>query len=299
MSFVFDRKKLGSPTFVREFDRPIVKPWSVADRSGCDWKTFFPYGQQGNPNGANTGARVQGNSLEVSTDKSMGLDPTYQGGDAMQLKAGRLTAAQQANPKFQGKQYFGTLLSTDRIFHFQYGIVEVRMSVPQNHVGSWPAVCLYSAPVPDLTGTQWDQPGLGREWVTGLFDEIDVLELQGADAGTRVWQSVHKRYDWQNGVGSQRIPSPQACDSSFAYIMPGNTRTTNATTYTTAWTPDEIIWHVNDIETLRVPNPGIRDPMYVALVHGVGGWDANVTPAATFAPVVSVDHLRVYPLLSA
>ncbi len=149
--------------------------------------------------------------------------------------------------------YYSGALTTLPSFAQLYGYFEVIAQSPAGD-GLWPAF--------------WLLPK-DRTWPP----EIDVTEQGGRDVHT-VWQSSHF---WINATtkGWHSAGTVQAADLSKGFHA-----------YGAAWTPTEIVWYVDNVETRREPNPGINKPMYILINLAVcGSWQAiGCTDATTVFP---------------
>jgi CxxC motif-containing protein (DUF1111 family)/beta-glucanase (GH16 family) len=198
----------------------------------------------------------------------------------------------------------GKVISSNKVA-VQYGMIEVRMRVPEVGVGLWPAAWLLGT-----TTQSWPANG-----------EIDMMEM-GHRAQARA-EAGFPGADINSYVGSNLIfYSPSACNegnptcaASTAW-QTDNAHVSNTSlshrfvTYRTYWTSTEIRFTVEDngVEidmydapfTITEESSEFQAPFYLLLNLSVGGnfTDARSNSAVT-APLTAkmyVDYIRVYEL---
>lgn len=172
---------------------------------------------------------------------------------------------------WQGSDYTSASLITLGKFGFQYGRVEVRAKLPAAR-GAWPAIWMLGE---DRAIVGWPRCG-----------ELDILEHVGHLPGV-VHGTVHQAKDssgYQSKGGTVHIP----------------TATSAFHTYRMDWTPQALIWFVDDVEYFRFPYVGpttwtFDRRMYLLLNLAVGGsWGGQQgIDAVLFPQRFEVDWVRV------
>ena len=175
-------------------------------------------------------------------------------------------------PDANGQQYTSArMLSREG---WTYGLVEVRAKVACGR-GTWPAI--------------WMLPLRGGAWP--LDGEIDIMEHVGHRPGI-VHGTVHTGA-YNHVAGTQAgadTPVPDACDAFHRYQ--------------TRWTPEAIVFMIDDREYYRFANDGAGDkktwpfnrPFRLILNIAVGGdWGgAEGIDDAALPARMEVDYVRVY-----
>jgi len=277
-----DRSKFVQ-TFAEEFDRPLSL-WDPKTHRGR-WKTTWSYADPFGPSG-----RISNNEIAVDS-AYCGINPFERRAGAINLRLARTTST---DPRLGGKKLTAGLLTTERSFIQTYGYFECKLATP-NVPGCWPSFWLYSAPVPDLTGRQWDNGlGYGREWTSGLMNEIDVVEILTNNT-RQTNHTASARAAWKDAKPGTGF------DPTFKRVVAGthvapSTGTTSLHAYGVLWTKDELIWYVDDREVFRALNPGIYDPMYMIVSMGAGGWNGNALAPDFTSAVMTVEHVQVFRL---
>lgn len=165
------------------------------------------------------------------------------------------------------------LLTQDRL-DFEYGRIEARVQVPNGPSGLWPAFWMLGN---NITDVNWPQSG-----------EIDIMEYVSR-LPNEVFGTIH-------GPG-------YAGGQSF-----GNTYTFGGPvagayhTYAVEWTPDQIIWTVDDIQYHEAipadvaPNEWVYNHSFFILLNtAIGGnFGGAIDSGMTFPQDTLVDYVRVY-----
>jgi serralysin len=169
-----------------------------------------------------------------------------------------ITARASTNPEIFGYDYTSGAITTKGSFSQLYGYFEMKASVP-SAAGAWPAF--------------WLLPADGS-WPP----ELDVMEILG-DSPQTVYQSWHSYSGQQTAVAF----APQTVDGMH--------------TYGVLWSPTELIWYLDGVETLRAPTPtDMNKPMFmIANMAMGGGWAGAVDPAALPADM-KIDYIHAYAL---
>lgn len=166
--------------------------------------------------------------------------------------------------------YASVYLQTNFHFTTQYGYVEYRAKMP-SATGIWPAFWMlpYISPY-----GQWTWP-----------PEIDILEFYSVANQQRwSWHTLHYNTATEfNKTDGKQYQHPEALSAGFH-------------TYAVNWTPDEVIWYVDGMETFRSSVYAVRLPMHLILSMDVSGALAGPPPSDADLPnaVTEVDHVRVF-----
>ncbi|HWA84849.1 MAG TPA: family 16 glycosylhydrolase [Opitutus sp.] len=196
-------------------------------------------------------------------------DPAAEDGHALMIRAVKSATG----------AYTSARLKTQGLFSARYGRIEARLK-STNGQGLWPAFWVLGD---SISTVGW--PACG---------EIDIMEIINANP-TTAYGTLHG----PNNSGSYSI---------------GNTHTLpNGATYDTAyhvfavdWSPDKIVWSVDDIvyHTMTPASlpAGARwvfndAGFFVILNLAIGGnWPGSPTAATSFPQSLAVDYVRVYAL---
>jgi hypothetical protein len=169
--------------------------------------------------------------------------------------------------KAEGSGYTSARLKSEGLYEFTYGRAEVRAKLPAS-TGTWPAIWTLGA---DYQTNTW--PGCG---------EMDIMEQTGQDKNT-ILATVH-----HPGV------SPGAGDSGSTGL---STSTTQFHNYTMEWTPDTIIFLVDDTIVHTVANtpdlPFESDFFFILNIAMGGTLGGDIDPAFT-EDTMEIDYVRVY-----
>lgn len=163
------------------------------------------------------------------------------------------------------RPYLSGMLATDETFAQRFGYFEMRARLPAGR-GLWPAFWLVSK-----------SP---QEHI-----EIDVMEAVGWDTA-HVYQSTHIKPSRGKGIHVRVGPS------EFDYA-------TQFHSYGVAWTPDDLIFYIDGLETTRTSGAPFRNapPMYMIANLAVGGdWAGTPASDTAFPAVMQIRHIRAYRL---
>lgn len=171
---------------------------------------------------------------------------------------------------FRGKEYTSARITTQNLFEFRYGKVQIRAKLPVGQ-GTWPALWMLGSNI-DAVG--WPECG-----------EIDIMEHGDRERGL-ISSSVH-------------IPSGQPGVSSYSS---GAKRIQNESTqfhlYEVVWTEDSIVFSVdNNVHHTYTVTPEMPFHQDFFLIFNVAmGGDFvqnNIDPNFVSAEMV-IDYIRVY-----
>ncbi len=215
-----------------------------------------PTGAQGwmTQGGASWRTLAGNNEAQYYSDSSVGIDPFSDTGGVLTI-----TAAPGSNPL--GLPYNSGIITTEKSFNFQYGLVEVSAKLPAG-AGLWPAIWLLPSSL---------------DWPP----EIDIMEMLGNDP-TMIYVSTHS--------------GPDNISSSLPVYVGDTTHAFH--TYGLDWEPNTITWYFdgNAIRTVATPSD-MQQPMYLLInlaVGGAGSWPGAPASASEFPAQMSIDYVRIY-----
>ncbi|GLY98980.1 family 16 glycosylhydrolase [Actinoplanes sp. NBRC 103695] len=161
----------------------------------------------------------------------------------------------------------GRILTADK-FSQAYGRFEARLKIPRGQ-GIWPAFWM-------LGGGNWPTDG-----------EIDIMENVGFEPNT-VHGTVHgPGYSGAGGIGGGRTIGAPLADDFHQYAV--------------EWSPNLIIWYLDNSEFYRITpsningNPWVfNHPFFMILNVAVGGyWPGYPDASTVFPQTMLVDWVRV------
>jgi len=170
--------------------------------------------------------------------------------------------------KKEGAGYTSARIKTENLYEFTYGRVEARAKLPSGG-GTWPAIWMLGE---DYASNIW--PGCG---------EMDIMEHVGNNQN-EIFATLH--YDGRSGGNGVTSSIADFDDVSEAFH-----------TYTIDWSPEEIVFLMDDIVYHRVPNnaslPFDSDFFLIMNVAIGGSFGGTIDPAFTESSM-EVDYIRVY-----
>ncbi len=165
------------------------------------------------------------------------------------------------------------LISQDRA-EFEYGRIEARVQVPPGGDGLWPAFWALGT---DIREVNWPQTG-----------EIDIMEYVSR-VPNEIFGTIHgPGYSGGAAFGNtQNFADPVAADFH---------------TFAVEWTPDNILWYVDDIQYHQAvpadvaPNEWVfNHPFFLLLNVAIGGnFGGEISEDIVFPQETLVDYVRVY-----
>ena len=175
--------------------------------------------------------------------------------------------------------YLSGIITSYDAFKMTHGYVEARVKIPPGQ-GLWPAFWLLNAHYVE------DSP------------EIDVMEFLGQTTD-RVYHTYHY-FDIEDNWAKRSTPSY----TSMAEDWGISDWTDDFHTYGLAWSPREIVWYVDGIETRRITDQDTidgepmrisRQSMYLIANLAVGGNWPGAPDASTPLPAsYEIDYIRAY-----
>jgi len=238
--------------------------------------------------------------------------PGEPGNFALALQAKREYIAEEDRHFSSGK------ITSDRKLSVQYGMIEVRVRVPDLDTGYWPAVWMLGT-----SNLSWPSKG-----------EIDIMEMGNRIENREEWLMLNQDPNDDNGpppginsfTGSNLFFfSEDACnefnlscaanlayknDNAYASVTPLNDR---FVIYRTYWTPEQIRFTVEDNgvehdmfqQPFEIGGPdtlAFREPFFLLMNLAVGGTFTGILdddPNLITAPdngIMYVDYIRVHEL---
>lgn len=175
--------------------------------------------------------------------------------------------------------YSSARLKTQGLQSWTYGRVAARMRLPRGQ-GMWPAFWMLGT---NITTVGWPKCG-----------EIDIMEMIGGgeDRDDSVYGTIHWDNNGHASAGSSRIElaDPEIFHDDY-YV------------FDVEWSPTEIVWHIDGVETARVSidrtaypdREEFHSPFFIVLNLAVGGnWPGSPDATTEFPQVLAVDWVRVY-----
>jgi len=174
------------------------------------------------------------------------------------------------NPGYRPEDidYLSGIITSYDSFKMTHGYVEARVKLPAGK-GLWPAFWLLN------THYVEDAP------------EIDVMEFLG-DGTDTIYHTYHY-FDITDGW--QKISTP-----SFETLGPNWTNSFH--TFGLAWSPNQIVWYVDGVETRRITDNDYKiasQAMYLIANLAVGGnWPGAPDANTVFPAHYEIDYIRAY-----
>jgi len=149
-----------------------------------------------------------------------------------------------------------------------HGYVESRVKLPTGR-GLWPAFWL-----------------LNKHYVEDS-PEIDVMEFLG-QTPDKVFHTYHY-FEPENNWAKVSTPTYESTSLDWTHIYH---------TYGMAWSPNELIWYVDGVETRRITNSEFKiskQSMYILANLAVGGnWPGSPDSSTPFPAEYEIDYIRAY-----
>jgi len=171
--------------------------------------------------------------------------------------------------QFEGKEYTSARMTTQRLFEFLYGKVEIRAKLPQGQ-GTWPALWFLGA---NIDSVGWPSCG-----------EMDLMEHGNGDPGM-VSSAVH-----------------QANENGDAYYTSGEQLIANEATefhlYTMEWTATAVKFFVDGTQhhemVISGDSPFNRFFFIIINVAMGGDFTGNSIDPDFVSSSMDIDYIRVY-----
>jgi beta-glucanase (GH16 family) len=270
------RPYVGAIAFQQNFDRPASPAQFRA--AYPELKTQFYFGNQGDMT-----SRVYPGTMNVMLDgqfASTAMSPLTRGGQ-LEITAYQLTPPELALYGLNGKRSYGSaVVSTENSFSQTYGYFEISAKLP-DVPGTWPAFWLLPFRTP------------GND---GRLPEVDIFEHFGGPL-TVLSQGKPVVIDRVGKPVSTLHYGTRGAEKKFSnnLSLPAKIDLSKFHTFGFLWTPDEMRFFIDQVQTLVCPNPGVSDPHYIVLSMDVA---AHAGDAATgkYPASFLVDYVRAWPL---
>lgn len=200
--------------------------------------------------------------VDIARNPDFGYQPFSANGNYLSIKADR--TPDWLKNSANGKPYLSGLITSYDSFQFTYGYAEARLRAPSGN-GFFSAFWLLNTHYVDL------EP------------EIDITELLG-ESPYVVHHTYHHRDENYNLVST---------DTFDTYV---DDFSRDFHTYAVRWSPGEIVWYVDGVETRRFTEGAIAaQPMYVLFNLAIdGNWPQSPDDNTVFPSALEIDYVRVY-----
>ncbi len=164
--------------------------------------------------------------------------------------------------------YLSGIITSNESFNMTHGYVEARVKLPPGR-GLWPAFWL-----------------LTKHYVEDV-PEIDVMEFLGQNTDT-VYHTYHY-FEPQNNWAKISTPTYETSHPDWTQYFH---------TFGMAWSPREIVWYVDGVETRRITDSEYKiskQSMYILANLAVGGsWPGEPDSTTPFPAEYEIDYIRAY-----
>ncbi|TYR94314.1 glycoside hydrolase family 16 protein [Rossellomorea vietnamensis] len=166
--------------------------------------------------------------------------------------------------RFKGKEYTSGAVTTEDIFEFTYGKIEIRAKIPKGK-GMFPAFWLVNSH--------------DGSWLP----EIDIMENIGQNPN-EIFQVVH----WMDEEDGQKM-------DHYQYTSEDTEFSAGFHNYGLVWEKDKITWTLDGEKIFETEKFSPDSPLYLYLNTAVGGnWPGDPDPEETFPKEMMIDYVRVY-----
>ncbi len=265
-------------TFAAEFNEPAGTP---LDKHV--WRTdyyFAPRAKDGRP--PSQGMAFMGRT--ISGEREVYVDEDYCGHSPFSIGGGTLTiTATAADPvAFQTcgrgwKPYLSGLITTQESFSQTYGYFEMRAKLPTAQ-GTWAAF--------------WMIPTQKTKQNSGRLPELDIVEHWG---GKLVLMSGGKPFIIDRTGKPITTLHDGVTGAEQAFTNQKTAPTIDVSEfhkYGLLWTPDQLVWYVDDREIFRTPFVN-ADPHYMIVNLAIDGRYQDPGP---FPASMIIDYVRAYQI---
>lgn len=206
----------------------------------------------------------EGDSLDTSQwhtgYKAGDRESQYYVGDVFEFEDGILKIRAEER-QVKDRKYASGILTTQGIFEQHFGRFEVRAKAPAGK-GLWPAFWM----LPSSRNYPW---------------EIDVFEILGHEPNM-AYMSSH--WPDESGNHDHKTEGFKGPDFSRDFHV-----------FEVIWTPDKLVWLVDDVERHYREKHIPDEPMFLLLNLAVGGkWPGYPDDSTPFPSYLEVDYVRVY-----
>jgi beta-glucanase (GH16 family) len=184
--------------------------------------------------------------------------------NAFEVKDGVLRVrAERKAARYAGKERACTLgmMTTYQKFSQRYGRFEIRCRIPSGK-GLWPAFWMLPEPL-------------------GWPPEIDVLEVLGHEP-----DKIYLTHHFRDSARKHK---------SHGGSWKGPDFSKDFHTFAVEWTPEHLIWFVDEVERYRSEDSIPTGKMYLLVNLAIGGdWPGAPGAATQFPNALEVDYVRIY-----
>ncbi|MGM0754164.1 MAG: glycoside hydrolase family 16 protein [Bacillota bacterium] len=200
------------------------------------------------------------NLQDWASDKNEELQ--YYSPDNLTIRDGHLVI-QSKKERFKGRNYTSGAITTEDLYEFTYGKVEIRAKIPEGK-GIFPALWLVNSN--------------NRNWLP----EIDIMENIGQNPN-EIYFVVH----WEDSNGKkQRDYSTHTSDTKFS---------DDFHTYGLIWEKDKITWTLDDQVVFETTKYSPDSPLFLYINTAIGGtWPGSPDPKDSSTKEFLIDYVRVY-----
>ncbi|MCA1065266.1 glycoside hydrolase family 16 protein [Rossellomorea sp. AcN35-11] len=207
-----------------------------------------------------SGLEDRWNLQDWPSDKNKELQ--YYSPDNLTVRDGNLVI-ESKKERFKGKNYTSGAITTEDLYEFTYGKVEIRAKIPKGK-GIFPALWLVNS-----TNKNW-------------LPEIDIMENIGQNPN-EIYYVVH----WNDQQGNkQRDYYKYVSDIELSKDFH---------TYGLIWEKDKLVWTLDGEEIFETNEFSPDTPLFLYINTAVGGnWPGSPDPDDEFPKEFLIDYVRVY-----
>ena len=168
------------------------------------------------------------------------------------------------NERFKGRSYTSGAVTTEGIFEFTYGRIEIKAKIPKGQ-GVFPAFWLVNS-----NGNNW-------------LPEIDMMENLG-----QYPNELHYVVHWGNSSGEKKR-------DYFKYKSEGIDFSEDFHIYGLIWEEDKIMWLLDGKIVFETEAFSPNSPLFVYMNTAIGGfWPGEPNPFEDYPKEMQVDYVRIF-----
>ena len=200
--------------------------------------------------------------VDIKNEPDFGFNPFSFDGDNLTIST--IETPPELAGEAVNQPYLSGIITSYTAFKFTYGYAETRAKFTHGR-GYWPAFWLLNA------------------YYVDAKPEIDIMEFIGHNQDV-----MYHTYHYFDSDGELR--------STKSHPVAGIDFTADYHTFAVEWSPGELVFYVDGIETKRVIDINVsQQEMYVLANQAVGGWWAGSPDETTPIPGdYIIDYIRVY-----
>ncbi|WP_172369631.1 glycoside hydrolase family 16 protein [Sporosarcina jiandibaonis] len=166
--------------------------------------------------------------------------------------------------RYKGRDYTSGAVTTERIFEFTYGQIEIKAKIPKGK-GVFPAFWLVNS-----NEINW-------------LPEIDIMENLG-----QYPNELHHVVHWENSSGEKKR-------DYFKYTSEYIDFSEDFHIYGLLWEEDKIVWLVDGETVYETEAFSPNSPLFIYLNTAIGGfWPGEPDPLDDYPKEMLVDYVRVF-----